>query len=285
VHWHFTPEAGRRTDQLLDGVTQLICGPDLTRLEALRRAGLVVDVAAGHGPSHLAFNCAAAPFSDRRARLAVAHAVNRPALLQRLFGGLGTPSCTPFAPGSPWYVPLAAPPHDPERARWLLGQAGLGRQRTRLVLPVNGPGGAIVGAAIAQDLAAVGIDLDVKPYPNPLWWPGVYTGGGWHIIFQTWTPMPDADQVLWRRYHSHGRFNAGHYVSARMDEHLREGRVQLDSARRAAAYAAAQQVLLDDVPSVYLFHEPAVDAWSPHVHGYRPHPMWVTEIAPMSVAG
>jgi ABC-type transport system substrate-binding protein len=70
-----------------------------------------------------------------------------------------------------------------------------------------------------------------------------------------------------------------------MDEHLREGRVQLDSARRAAAYAAAQQVLLDDVPSVYLFHEPAVDAWSPHVHGYRPHPMWVTEIAPMSVAG
>ena len=63
----------------------------------------------------------------------------------------------------------------------------------------------------------------------------------------------------------------------------REGRAQLDPARRAAAYEAAQQLVLDDVPSVYLFHEPAVDAWSPRVRGYRPHPMWATEIAEVSV--
>jgi peptide/nickel transport system substrate-binding protein len=283
VHWRFTAAAGQRTDQLLDDTTQLICAPDLTRLEALRRAGLVVDVAAGHGPSHLAFNCAVAPFSDRRARLAVAHAVNRPALLARLFGGLGTASCTPFVPGSPWYVPLSAPARDPDRARWLLREDGLGGQRTRLTLPVNGPAGAIMGAAIAEDLAPVGVDLDVRPYPNPLWWPGVYASGDWQIIFQTWTPMPDPDQVLWRRYHSRGRFNAGHYVSARMDEHLQEGREHLDPDRRTAAYAAAQQLVLDDVPSVYLFHEPAVDAWSPRVRGYRPHPMWATEIAEVSV--
>jgi peptide/nickel transport system substrate-binding protein len=282
VQWRFTADVRERTDQLLDEATQLICAPDPTRLDALRRAGFVVDVVAGHGPSHLTFNCATAPFSDRRARLAVAHAVNRPALLERLFGGLGTASCTPFAPGSPWYVELTAPVHDPERGRWLLREAGFG-QRIRLTLPVNGPSGAIMGAAIAQDLAMIGIDLDVKPYPNPLWWPGVYTSSDWQIIFQTWTPMPDPDQVLGRRYHSRGRFNSGQYVSARMDQHLSEGRAQLDPARRGAAYAAAQQLILDDVPSVYLFHEPAVDAWSPRVRGYCPHPMWATEIAEVSV--
>lgn len=283
VEWRFTPDAGRRTDQLLDDATQLICSPDLTRLDALRRAGFAVAIRAGHGPSHLTFNCATRPFSDRRARLAVAHAVNRPALLERLFGGLGTASCTPFAPGSPFHVALTAPVHDPERARWLLAEAGLGGQRTRLTLPVNGPSGAIIGAAIAEDLAAIGIDLCVKPYPNPQWWPGVYTSAEWQIIFQTWTPMPDPDQVLGRRYHSRGRFNAGHYVSARMDQHLSEGRAEVEHARRVSAYAAAQQLILDDVPSVYLFHEPAVDAWSPRVRGYCPHPMWATEIAEVSV--
>lgn len=282
VQWRFTADAGQRTDHLLDDTTQLICAPELTRLDTLRRAGFVVGVVAGHGPSHLTFNCATPPFSDRRARLAMAHAVNRPALLERLFGGLGTASCTPFAPGNAFYVDLAAPVHDPERARWLLRKAGLG-ERTRLALPVNGPSGAIIGAAIAEDLAIVGIDLDVKPYANPLWWPGIYTGGDWQIIFQTWTPMPDPDQVLWRRYHSRGVFNSGQYVSARMDQHLSEGRAQLDPARRRAAYAAAQQLILHDVPSVYLFHEPAVDAWSPRVRGYCPHPMWATEIAEVSV--
>jgi peptide/nickel transport system substrate-binding protein len=283
MQWRFTADAGKRTDQLLDDTTQLICAPDLTRLDVLRRAGFVVDVAAGHGPSHLTFDCATPPFSDRRARLAVAHAVNRPALLERLFHGLGTASCTAFAPGSPFHVELTAPAHDPERARWLLREAGLGGQRIGLALPVNGPSGAIMGAAIAEDLAMIGIDLEVTPYPNPRWWPGVYTSGNWRIIFQTWTPMPDPDQVLWRRYHSRGRFNSGHYVSARMDQYLSDGRAQLDPASRRAAYAAAQQLILDDAPSVYLFHEPVVEAWSPRVRGYRPHPMWTTEVAGVSV--
>src|SRR5262245_45526332 len=89
IEWRFSADPIKRTDQLLDDTTQLICAPDLTRLDALRRAGFVVDVAAGHGPSHLTFDCATAPFSDRRVRLAVAHAVNPPALLERLFHGLG----------------------------------------------------------------------------------------------------------------------------------------------------------------------------------------------------
>jgi peptide/nickel transport system substrate-binding protein len=279
VEWRFVAEASDRADQLLTGSSQLVCAPDLNRLGKLREAGVQVDVAAGHGPSHLTFNCAEPPFSDPRVRLAVAQAVDRNALVQRLFGGQGTASCTPFAPGSPWHVELTAPPYDPERARWLMREAGLGGQRLRITLPVNGPGGARMGNAIGEDLARIGIDLDVQPYPNPIWWPGIYTGGNWLLIFQTWTPMPDPDQTLWRRYHSKGIFNIGHYASPEMDRHLAAGRRQLDPAERRAAYAAAQQVIIDDLPSMYLFHEPIVDAWSPRLNGYRPHPIWAMELA------
>ncbi len=284
VYWRFVPDAVARANALRQDEAQLGWGLPCAEVANLRPLGVVVDVAEGHGPTHLAFNCVDPPFSDHRVRLAVAHAVNRERLVQTLFGGLGTVSTTPFPPSSPWYAGLSGPLYDPERARSLLAAAGLGGKRLRLDLPVNGSAGAHMGGAVAEDLTKVGIDLNVIPYDNPVWWPGIYTAGNWQMILQTWTPMPDPDQVMGRRYHSRGIFNTGRYASPAMDSLLERGRRTVDLSERKAIYRAAQELAIRNVPTVYLFHEPAITGWSPAVKGFRPHPSWEMYVETVSFA-
>jgi peptide/nickel transport system substrate-binding protein len=214
----------------------------------------------------------AGPFADRRVRQAVAHAIDRRRLVDGLFAGLGTASSTPFPPGSPWHAECSPPAHDPDQARSLLARAGV--VRLRVTLPVNGAAGLRIARLLAEDLAGVGIELEPVAHPNPVWWPGVYTRGDWLMILQTWTPMPDPDQVLRRRYHSRGVFNIGRYASAAVDRLLDEGRRTADFERRRAIYRRVQETLVEDLPTIYLFHEPAITAWTRSVRGYRPHPNW-----------
>jgi peptide/nickel transport system substrate-binding protein len=276
VSWRFVTDDGARAEAVRRDRHCLAWAPAARSLGDLRARGVHVDVAEGHGPTHLAFDCAAPPFADRRVRQAVAHAVDRRRLLDELFGGLGTVSGTPFAPGSPWHADLPAPAHDPDRARHLLASAG--HRGLELTLPVNGPAGLRIARVLEPDLARAGLRIRPVAHDNPAWWPGVYTGGGWRMILQTWTPMPDPDQVLWRRYHSRGAFNTGRYASRAMDELLERGRRTLDLAARRAIYARAQEVLLEDLPTVYLFHEPAITAWGDGVTGYQPRPTWETYV-------
>lgn len=270
VRWRFVPEDGERAHALGRGEAHLSWAPSLAPRDELERQGVTVDVGEGHGPTYIAFNCARPPFSDSRVRLAVAHAVDREGMVRDLFGGAGATSPTPFPPNSVWHAPISAPPYDPDRARSLLAAAGWGGQRHRFTLPVNGPGGAWMAARLGQDLALIGIDLDIVPYANPLWWPGVYMSGDWALLLQTWAPMPDPDHIFGRRYQSRGIFNATHYASSEADVLIERGRHTIDPRDRFEVYRTLQEVLVRDAPTIYLFHEPAVTAWRPGVTGFRP---------------
>src|SRR5262249_9678643 len=176
VAWRFVPDDAARAGALAE-TDCLAWAPAPGEVAGLRARGVQVDVSEGHGPTHLAFNCAAGPFADRRVRQAVAHAVDRRRLIHGLFGGLGTASSTPFPPGSPWHAECPPPAHDPDQARSLLARAGVGR--LQVTLPVNGAAGLRIARLLAEDLAGVGIELDPVAYENPVWWPGVYTRGDW----------------------------------------------------------------------------------------------------------
>jgi peptide/nickel transport system substrate-binding protein len=272
VVWRFLPDEVARAEALRSNEYCLAWAPAASELPDLRTRGVHVDVSDGHGPTHLAFNCATLPFADLRTRQAVAHAVDKRKLVENLFGGMGRMASTPFPPSSPWYVELPCPAYDPDRARHLLTSASI--RELQVILPVNGLAGLRIARLLAEDLAKVGIHIRPVPYDNPQWWPGVYTQGDWLMILQTWTPMPDPDQVFWRRYHSRGIFNTGRYVSPVMDELLERGRRTIELSARRTIYARVQEMLLTDLPTVYLFHEPAITAWTGAVKGYRSRPSW-----------
>lgn len=96
-----------------------------------------VIVGSTEGETILAMNNAEPPFDDPEVREAVAHAIDRQAIIDGAMFGQGTPIGTHFAPHNPDYVDLTGlSAYDPDLARQLLADAGHGEGiTTTLKLP------------------------------------------------------------------------------------------------------------------------------------------------------
>ena len=77
------------------------------------------------GETILSTNNKMPPFDNVKVREAMAHAIDRQAIIDGAMFGLGTPIGTHFAPHNPDYVDLTAgSAYDPEKAKALLAEAG-----------------------------------------------------------------------------------------------------------------------------------------------------------------
>lgn len=264
----FQSDARQRTNWLLEGKCDAVWMPDLSRVEELESLGFNITVVPGQGPTHIAFNMRSALWSMRSVRSAVAHAIDRRELVDKLFGGYGRASWTPYASGNPWYVDLPEPKYDPDFARWLLRRDGI--PTIKETLYVDGPSGARAASHLSDQLRGIGIELQPRPMPSTEWWPDFYMSGQWSIAIQSWFAMPDPDHLLGRRYHSAGVFNSGGFRSARIDSLLERGAQEGDFARRHGIYAQVQAAILEDLPSLYLYHSPMATASRAEVAGVVP---------------
>jgi len=88
-------------------------------------AGFAAQKISGSSSTILLFNNAKPPFDDVRARQAVAYAINKDALNERVYAGVRDVSYSGFAPDSAYYNPDAGTPkYDPEKAAELVEELG-----------------------------------------------------------------------------------------------------------------------------------------------------------------
>ena len=97
---------------------------NLAQFEADPRFKVIVG--STEGETILAMNNAREPFDDIRVRQAIAHAIDRQAIIDGAMFGYGTPIGSHFAPHHPAYVDLTAlSAYDPEKSKALLAEAGV----------------------------------------------------------------------------------------------------------------------------------------------------------------
>jgi len=141
------------------------------------------------------------PFEDLRVRQAVAHAINKEAIVEALYPGTGIPAKN-FMPPSLWGYndDFEDYSYNPARSRELLAEAGYpdGLKTNLWVMPVSRgyyPDPSKVGEAIQADLAAAGFDAEIVTYD----W-GTYlakTREGEHAMCMLgW--MPDCMRSSWQ---------------------------------------------------------------------------------------
>ncbi len=142
-------------------------GPD--DVAAIRRAGgqgVSWTGASGFGVSFVLNK--PSPLQDVRVRQALNFAVNKQRIVDSLLAGVGRPLGQPaphMALG--WNPDIDPYPHDPERARALLAEAGYPDGFRFMMEAVIG-GGASDGAIyqqVAADLAEVGVTMEIRPFP------------------------------------------------------------------------------------------------------------------------
>ncbi len=111
-------------------------------------------------------NSTVPPFDNADFRQAFNYLMNRPAILQIGYAGLGEPTALPWAPASPAFDPSVteAYAYNPARAREILDGSGLSEaEQEDWALLVNGSDepSVLISQIVQASLAEIGMDIDL----------------------------------------------------------------------------------------------------------------------------
>ncbi len=289
VEIEFVPEAMTRYASLASGQYDLTIDAPHQNAATIRADNrLVLDnrVRTGVPTTGLTFNTEKAPFTDPRVRQALAHAVDREGLVRSIRFGEVRVKTDFLASNTRFYDPAfsGALTYDVARANALLDEAGwTGRDaegfRTKdgkrlgaeVVMTDAGFQGPTV-VAVQSDLKRVGFDLKIVQLPqaqvterrlaNEYQALGL---GVWH------TNTPDALYILYdsNEIPSDRRIgqNSARLRDAKLDDVLGRARRTADPAELKSLYSQAQQRLTELAPSIPLYENHTIVAYSKDLKG------------------
>ena len=199
------------------------------------------------GETILSINNQMEPLDDVRVREAIAHAINRQAIIDGAMFGYGTPIGTHFAPHNPDYVDLTdISQHDPELSRQLLEEAGYPDGFTttlKLPPPAYARRG---GEIIAAQLREVGIEAEITNLEWAQWLEEVFSNKDFGLSIVSHTePM---DIGIYANPDYYFQYDNPEFRAV-MDELTNT----TDPAARSALLARAQTMIAEDYVNGYLF--------------------------------
>ncbi|MHA1552875.1 MAG: ABC transporter substrate-binding protein [Alphaproteobacteria bacterium] len=217
----------------------------LDQLKADPRFNVIVG--STEGETILSTNNQQPPFDDVRVRKAVAHAIDRQAIIDGAMYGLGTPIGTHFAPHHPAYVDLTGQSnYDPELAKQILADAGYGdgiKATLKLPPPAYARRG---GEIIAAQLREVGIDLEISNLEWAQWLEQVFRGKDFDFTIVSHTEPMDIGIYARDEYYFQ-------YVDDDFKAIIADLNVTADEATRTDLLQQAQRKIADDYVNGYLF--------------------------------
>ncbi len=199
------------------------------------------------GETILSTNNKTPPFDNVLVREAIAHAIDRQAIIDGAMYGLGTPIGTHFAPHNPDYVDLTAnSQYDPEKSKALLAEAGFADGfTTTLKLPP--PSYARRGGEIiASQLREVGIDAQISNLEWAQWIEEVFKAKDYGLSIVSHTEPMDIGIYANPEYY----FQYDNPEFQALMEKLNE---TTDPAARSALFAEAQTIISEDYVNGFLF--------------------------------
>ena len=239
----------------------------------------------GMNIGYLSFNHTKEPWkSNVNLRKAVAHALNRKAIVDNIYQGMGQVVQNPIPP-TMWGYNNDVPgfKYDPELAKSLLvkagypGGEGLG-EITLWSMPVPrpyNPEGLKIGVAMISDLAKVGIKARIVSYD-------------WGTYLQKQREQP-ADMDLFQLGWTGDNGDPDNFLAVLFDglasssirtqwkneqyhEYMIQGKQTVDQEKRAEIYKKALQLIYDECPVISIAHSTVIWPTQNKVQNFKLHP-------------
>ncbi len=218
-------------------------------------------VGSTEGETILSTNNKMPPFDNVKVREALAHAIDRQAIIDGAMFGYGTPIGTHFAPHNPAYLDLTGNSnYDPDLARALLAEAGFpdGFDTTlKLPPPSYARRG---GEIIAAQLAEVGIKTEISNLEWAQWLEQVFRGKDYGLTIVSHTEPMDIGIYARPEYYFQ-------YDSAAFQGLMDDLNAATDPDKRTAIMQAAQTMISEDYVNGYLFQLAALSVANAKVVG------------------
>lgn len=221
----------------------------------------------------LEVNVSKPPFDQVAVRQALSYSMNREGFAEAAHFGLEEAVTSPFyEAGATGFVPELVQAHafDLDMARSLLDSAGVKTLTMTYPAPESFPNLRTCGEIWQQDLAEIGITLDVRTVSVGRWYE---LGGG---------EVPDADVVPWQVgrclldgavfFAANGGYLPGSehrfgYRNARLEALIAQGKTETDPDLRAQMYQGINRIVVDECANISMCTFSETFAWSTAVTG------------------
>jgi peptide/nickel transport system substrate-binding protein len=208
------------------------------------------------------------PFTDNRVRLALKYMVDRKAIIDTVLLGhglLGNDIPCPFDPDYAHEIPQR--PYDPEKARFLLKQAGHAALTVTLYTSDVYSGILDSSVVLAEQAKKVGVTINLNKVPADQYWSSTYLKVAFEITY--WGQKPLSSQFA-QGFESTATFNETHWNRPDFDRLVRQARRTLDATKRHELWVAAQRLVWQDSGYLIWGFYPLIDGYSAKVHGLVP---------------
>jgi peptide/nickel transport system substrate-binding protein len=215
------------------------------------------------------------PFDNPKVRQAVAHAIDREALVRGAFFGLATPILGGVIPSWNWAysdIGYFKPNGDAEKAKALLAEAGHPDGfETTMTIASSFPAQMAMAPIIQANLAAAGIKATIGTMEIPRYWDEVWSNSNFDITSMYWlSPLADPDDFVSNNYKCGMAINVQKYCSEKMDALLEAAKAAPTEAERKELYSQVTELSLEEMGQVPLVNGWLLIAHTGKLQNYKP---------------
>ncbi len=199
-------------------------------------------------------------FKDPKVRLAIVHAINNEAIVEKIMRGFGTAAAQMSPKGYLGYNDSLKPRFDLDKAKALMAEAGHADGLSVTMMCPNNRyvNDAKICEAASAMLSKINIKVDLTTMPKAQYWPKFDERAadimmiGWHSdtedsanFYEFLAMTPNADT-------GRGQYNSGNYSNADVDAMTEKTLKMTDDVERAKVLQGIEKILYDEAAYVPL---------------------------------
>ena len=276
VEWISVPDDNTRMLAVQAGEMDAAIFVPFSRVAELQKdPNLTVIIDPSTREDHLLLVQEQAPFDNVLVREAIDFAIDKQAIVDTVTFGLGEVANSYVPKGALYYsADNGARGFDPERAKALLAEAGVGDVALNYVVNAGNEVDEQIAILLQQQLANVGVTVNLqKVDPSQSW--DMLVNGDYDLSVMYWTnDILDPDQKT--------TFVLGHdvnmnYMTRYKNDTVRDlvaaARLEMDPVKRGAMYAEIQSLAKADVHWVDLYYSPYISVTRAGIQNFGQNPL------------
>ena len=214
---------------------------------------------------------------DARIRQAFNLAIDRNVLNEVAFNGEYLPANGWISSASPFY--LRSIPHttrDLAKAKALLAAAGERNPKVELTV-LNTPVSLQIGQLIQAMAGEAGFEVKLLAFETAT---ALFSAekGNYEAFLVGWPGFVDPDMNIYSILACKAPLNYSGYCNPEVDRLLNAARAIADAEARVAVYTRVREILAEDEPYLFLFHNKWIWVHSTKLNGFVAHPDGITRV-------